>query len=533
LSCSSGLFYNQSRQPKSVIRINTSASSSISSSSSGGGGQLEECPRKNPRIVHCNHAGASPSPDSVVDAIWRHLKLEQNIGGYTAAEMASQSLHQVYERAAKLLNCKSAMKGSEISPEQEIALVESATVGWTRLFYAMAQYQHERRRTKPVRQQQHQSVQQSSTKQPLVILVSEAEYAANVVAACKWARDHESSIGPSWTTLAIPSSRTSDANGKNKSTGQVDLQALKRMLKGTYQFTCLNGKEKEGTIETLDPANIAMICVTHIGTNSGLVNDVESIGKLIAGYNQKQQRQAIKEDDAIPSILYLVDACQSVGQRQVDVQKIQCHGLVGTGRKYLRGPRGTGFLYAPWHIAEHLMPHHVDHFGVPVVSVPVSSGPRVPLPVERLIETRPKPGASRFEFYESSIANKLGLGEAIRYAMDEVGVKSIQSTTTELAQDLFKRLQSMDNVIVHHAPECGIVTFHCAAIPSKVTKQSLWGDGTDTQFETSVVPATSTPLDSSETHVPDLVRVSLTYTNTGEDLDLLCQKLQRILNDGI
>lgn len=490
-------------------------------------------------IVHCNHAGSSPSPSSVVSTVVEHLQLEQTMGGYTAADLVSENLQRVYDRISQQL-----LLGlhPQINSRHEIALVESATVAWTRLFYSMVDYQHQRRQ----RQQQQQSIASQNTTpiqsiaQPLVILVSEAEYAANIVAACQWVKDHHhhQQHSPSWTVLALPSTRTQDG----RSTGKVDLQVLEEMIQGKYQYSSSN----DGTI-TLDPTNIAMVCVTHIPTNAGIVNNVEGIGELVANYNNNDKVPKSSNDndhDAsnnnLPSILYLVDACQSIGQRQINVQQVQCHGLVATGRKFLRGPRGTGFLYVPHRVADQLQPHHMDHFGVPVVAVPTSSTRNNSnhsnrgVPVEELIEFRPKPGASRFEFYESNVANKLGLGEAIRYAVEDVGMDAVQSATTTLAQDLYQRLQAMENVRTHHPPECGIVTFFVPTVPSKTIKELLWDNKDDAengiQFETSLVPATSTPLDSSKTGVPDMVRVSLTYTNSKQDLDALCEKLSSVLN---
>ena len=508
------------------------SSSSSSSSTTRPSHSLEDgsTAPSNCRVIHCNHAGASPSPSSVLDTVWKHLQLEQSMGGYMAAEMASGQLQTVYERVGQLLqlhcHTNSAKIGSSDTtttissqdPTHDIALVESATVAWTRLFYSMAQYQHEKRR-------QQSQQQQPTPHAPLVILVSEAEYAANVVAACQWAKDHHNQQQhPKWTVLALPSTRTDDGG----STGKVNLQILQEMLQGTYQY------QYNETTVTLDPSNIAMICVTHIPTNAGIVNDVEGIGELIANYNNKDKHD-------MPSILYLVDACQSIGQRQVNVHQVRCHGLVATGRKFLRGPRGTGFLYVPHQVANQLRPHHMDHHGNPIMAVPASStyssSKVAPLPVEDLIKICPKPGASRFEFYESNIANKLGLGEAIRYAIEDVGMDTIQSTTTTLAQDLHQRLQTIktntEKVHVHHAPESGIVTFYVPSVPSKKIKQRLWDtdDAGGIQFETSLVPATSTPLDSSQTGVTDMVRVSLTYTNTVKDLDVLCDKLESILQD--
>src|ERR1019366_580102 len=92
----------------------------------------------------------------------------------------------------------------------------------------------------------------------------------------------------------------------------------------------------------------ALVAVTHIPTNSGLIQHAEEIGKICAEYD----------------IWYLLDACQSVGQIVVDVQKIGCDFLSATGRKFLRGPRGTGFLYiSDRAINEQLEPLFIDMRG--------------------------------------------------------------------------------------------------------------------------------------------------------------------------
>ncbi|CAB9524472.1 cysteine desulfurase [Seminavis robusta] len=164
------------------------------------------------------------------------------------------------------------------------------------------------------------------------------------------------------------------------------------------------------------------------------------------------------------------------------------------------------------------MPHHVDHYGVPIVRVPPAVTGRA---LEDILELAPKEGAARFEFYESNIANKLGLGKAIRYALD-VGMDSIETTVVALAQDLYQRLlRHNPKIRVHHPPASGIVTFYIPGMPSRELKAKL----DSANFETSLVPATSTPLDSSQTQVPDMVRVSLSYTNTKQDSDDLCHAL--------
>jgi cysteine desulfurase/selenocysteine lyase len=424
---------------------------------------------------HFNHAGASPSPSSVIQRIVDYMELEQKLGGYAAEATVQDELEQVYQNVASFIHADSA---------SEIALVESATVAWTRAFYSMAYKKLDRKNT------------------PRTILISDAEYAANVVAACQWAREHE------WIVLSIPSET---ANGEN--TGTVDLAVLDDMLLGRYTFKGGGGESK-----ILDPASIALVCITHIPTNSGIVNPVEEIGEKISAYNE------MSNSESAPPIFYLVDACQSVGQMDVNVNRIHCHALVATGRKYLRGPRGTGFLYVSSSVVDGLVPSHIDHYGVPILKVPTEyqDGDNV----ANTLQIAPRAGASRFEFWESNIGNRLGLGTAICVAMEK-GLLIIQGDCEHLAKILRDRLGSIKGVNVHHATSssCGIVTFFADGLDAAIIKEELWLGG----FELSIVPATSTPLDSSKTRVSELVRASLSYTSTEMEIDRFCDTLSFLL----
>lgn len=441
-----------------------------------------------PKRIHLNHAGASPSPERVTDRILQHLQLEHELGGYAAQDAVSLELERVYEDVARLIHARSST---------EIALVESATVGWTRAFYAMVQHEESRLR----RDRRLHSNNDNVSK---VILVSEAEYAANVVAACQWAREHQEN---QWMVLAIPSSKTRSES----SSGMVDLQIVDSMLSGSYEYKTTDGKSN-----ALDPTNIAMVCITHVPTNSGIVNPVETIGNLIAAHNRRRQQH---EGPKAHYIRYLVDACQSVGQLDVNVRKIQCHALVATGRKYLRGPRGTGFLYIAEELLknDNVMPSQIDHFGCPVLSVPLPTSYQdgVQLQLDSVIHFAPLTTARRFEFWESNIANRLALGEAVRHAMEH-GLSQIEHGILQLSVLLRTHLSSIPGVRIHHeeSTKCGIVTFQVEDVEPKVLQASMWEKG----FELSVVPATSTPMDSSKTHAPDLVRASLTYINTEEEI---------------
>jgi len=451
--------------------------------------------------VHLNHAGASPSPASVLDRVYGHLQLEQETGGYAAQNAVQQSgeLDNVYSDVARLIHA---------TETQEIALVESATVGWTRAFYAMVQ------RDEMERSASFHSNGDTPSTRTRVILISEAEYAANIVAACQWAKDHDDH----WMVLAIPSS-----SSDNGSTGIVDLKVFDSMLEGTFCY-----KENSGADMKLDPASIALVCITHVPTNSGIVNPVDEIGERISAFNTRRK----EEGSYLNSIKYLVDACQSVGQMDVNVQKMKCDALVATGRKYLRGPRGTGFLYISNGIlSQDIMPSHIDHYGCPILKVPPPSLYELgtQLHDNGVIDFAPREGAKRFEFWESSISSRLGLGEAVRVAMEK-GLTEISRDIEHLSSFLRKQLEdTIPCVRIHHRGTtiCGIVTFSCDNVDAGAVQAAMWKEG----FELSMVPATSTPLDSSTTNVPNLVRASVSYTTTEKDIEKFCGSLASFLKD--
>ena len=315
------------------------------------------------------------------------------------------------------------------------------------------------------------------------------------------------------------------------SSGVVDLHSFQSMLDGTYPI--------DSGERCLDPASIVVVCITHIPTNSGIVNPVDEIGGMIDAFNSRHQRNNNK---SLPQILYLVDACQSAGQLPIDVRKMKCHALTATGRKYLRGPRGTGFLYVPKHIANALEPSHVDHAAAPVMNVAEPSAWTHGL--EGGAEGREglrhayQPGAARFEFWESNVAARLGLGAAVDAALS-VGVDAIGEKCAMLGSLLQARLREMEGVHVYHdsSSACGIVTFYLDDVDAATIKERMQNgvedeDADETEdttccFSVSVVPATSTPLDSSRTGLGErsLVRASLSYFNTEEEIDSFCNAL--------
>lgn len=279
------------------------------------------------------------------------------------------------------------------------------------------------------------------------ILTCESEYGANYIGYLQMAK---------WKGVMIEII-------PNDSSGAIDPEALRAMLDD----------------------RVRLISITHIPTSGGLVNPAEAIGAIAREHN----------------ILYLLDACQTLGQMPVDVNAIGCDMLSATGRKFLRGPRGTGFLYVRSDVIPGLEPPMIDNFASEWVDA------------DTYILRK---DYKLFELWESNYAAQLGLGVAVDYALN-LGLDNIRDRIAMLAGRLREGLSGIKGVTVRDLGQvkCAIVTFDVAGKSSADVLAAL----NQRNINCSISTANSTILDFAARDLPTLVRLSPHYYNTEDEID--------------
>jgi cysteine desulfurase / selenocysteine lyase len=277
------------------------------------------------------------------------------------------------------------------------------------------------------------------------ILCTEAEYAGQAIPLLRRAEE----------TGAVVETVPSD------DTGAVDVAALHSML----------------------DERVRLVSLVHVPTNGGLVNPVAPVVEAAHSVGA----------------LVMLDACQSVGQ--VSVAGLGADVVTGTGRKWLRGPRGTGFLVVRRPVLSRLRPRQVD----------LHSGEWVAPDRYEL-----RSDARVFELWESNIADRLGLIAAFRYAQG-LGLDDIEATVRDRGDQLRKGLAEIPGVTVHDlgSQRCGLVTFSLDGLPADEVRDRLRERGVTVTTST----VSSTRYDMTRRGLAEVVRASPHYFITPTQLD--------------
>ncbi len=279
------------------------------------------------------------------------------------------------------------------------------------------------------------------------ILTCVSEYSSNYISYLQVAKKTGAEI------VVVPDDRH----------GQIDLAALERAI----------------------DKRTKLVSISHIPTQGGLVQPAEAVGKIV--------------NDA--GILYLLDACQSVGMMPIDVKKLGCDFLSATGRKYMRGPRGTGFLYARTRSTSHIEPIFLDNHAARW------TGDN---------DYTVMGDAKRFENWERYFAGVIGLKVAADQA-NEFGMPAIWARLRHLADGLRERLKTVPGVTLADlgVTKGAIVTFAVAGKEHGALKQQL----RDQAINVSVSTQFSSRLDLKGRGLKDVMRASVHVYNTDEELD--------------
>ena len=255
------------------------------------------------------------------------------------------------------------------------------------------------------------------------------------------------------------------------------------------------GVDPQSVKELLRNPRVRLLAVTWVPTNSGLMQPVEALGK-------------IAEAAGVP---YLLDGCQAVGEIPVEVTKLRCDFLSATARKFLRGPRGIGFLYVSDRALKRGdFPLYIDMRGADWVSAD---------------NFQPAPDARRFENWEFPYSLVLGLGEAVRYAL-AVGVERGGRRARDLAASLRSKLSGLPGVrVLDRGRElAAIVTIEVRGWDAQELSQLL----RQRRINTSASLRAYAVIDMDEKRAATALRLSPHYYNTEQEIDSAVEAIRSL-----
>ena len=377
------------------------------------------------RVIHLNNAGAALQPAAVRDAVLRHLELEQEIGGYEAADARLDALRDAYEAVGRLIGASG----------RNVAMQQNSTVAFAQAFAAF------------------------DLRRGDLILTSRDDYASNQIMYLALSR-----------RVGVEVVRAPDAPE-----GGIDPQAVRELI-----------RRRRPTL----------LALSWIPTNSGLVQPAEPIGEIC------------READ----IPYILDACQAVGQMPVDVGRLHCDYLAAATRKFMRGPRGVGFLYVSDRALEAgAYPLTVDMHGADWTDPETFAL---------------KPDARVFEQWEISHALVLGAGAAAGYGL-EVGIGKARERSWALAAYVRERLAAMDGIrVLDRGPSlCAIATAELGGRNAEQVKLALRARG----INTSSPLREDAVIDMDEKRAASAIRISPHYYNTADEIDRALAALAEVL----
>ncbi len=247
-----------------------------------------------------------------------------------------------------------------------------------------------------------------------------------------------------------------------------------------------DGMIDTGALSDMLDERVRVVSLTHVAMSNGAIQPAAEVGKVVSDH---------------PAI-YLLDSCQAAGQVPLDVGELGCDFLVYTGRKWMRGPRGTGVLYARSSVLDKL-----------------GSQPFIDGRSAEWLDAggyRLEPGARRFEYGEQHFSGKVGLGIATRYMLD-VGIEAIADRVQMLSHRLRSGLADVTDLEIcdEGGPQGGAVTFTLRGEATPEVGASLRSQG----LNLSVPGRRNAQYDIGHRGIAAVYRAAVHYFNTEDEVD--------------
>ena len=390
--------------------------------------QIEKWRKETPgcsQRIHLNNAGAALMPQPVIDTIQAHLALENQIGGYEAADAVSDQIENAYASVAGLVGG---------SPEN-IAMVGNATIA---ISLALSSFDYGPED---------------------VIITTNVDYSSNQIMLLNLAQRY-----------GVKVHRAADLPE-----GGADPDSVRQLVRDH---------------------NPKLLLMSWIPTHSGLVQDAVSVGEIC-------------RESGVP---FLLDACQAVGQIPVDVHRLNVDFLAATSRKFLRGPRGMGFLYVSSQM--------LNQGKAPLF--PDTHGARW----SDVNEFELARSARRFENWEFPVALQLGMGRAAEYAA-EAGMKRISERNTMLADYARNKIAGLKGarILDDGSQKSAIVSVGLNHADAEKAVEALRIQ----QVNTSSASRSASIIDMDAKQARSILRISPHYYNTRKEIDECAYVLEEFL----
>lgn len=241
-----------------------------------------------------------------------------------------------------------------------------------------------------------------------------------------------------------------------------------------------------------------VLAVSHVTAQGSIVNPVVALGKIANKYGA----------------IYIVDGCQAAGQLKIDVQEINCHAYITAGRKWLRGPRGTGILYVR------------SDSPIRTPQIDLASADLVFDENEQVVDIKIRKDAKQFELWEKNTASLLGLTNAIKECLD-YGIDNINSAIVNKANKIRNSIINNPNlVLVGKSNECiGNASFYLRNCDSENSVKNIFDKS---EYIISYVCDWDCPIFFPKNGVKYIFRLTPHYYTDNEDVALLCKLIESL-----